>query len=72
MKVYQTICADPPWTYKVWSREGNKRSGCQHYPTMSKEDCKSFRAQPGLPGVTNKVRRAAKSALPRRRMLCAN
>lgn len=38
MKEYEIIYADPPWTYKVWSVNGNKRSACQHYPTMSKED----------------------------------
>jgi N6-adenosine-specific RNA methylase IME4 len=39
MKEYQIIYADPPWTYKVWSMEGNKRSACQHYPTMITELC---------------------------------
>ena len=42
MKEYQIIYADPPWTYKVWSVSGNKRSACQHYPTMTKEELQRF------------------------------
>ena len=49
MKEYQIIYADPPWTYKVWSMEGNKRSACQHYSTMSKEELQK------LPGVGRKT-----------------
>jgi N6-adenosine-specific RNA methylase IME4 len=41
-KEYQIIYADPPWTYKVWSERGNKRSASQHYPTMSKEELQAF------------------------------
>ena len=45
MKEYQIIYADPPWTYKVWSVNGNKRSACQHYPTMTKEKLQAFPIQ---------------------------
>jgi N6-adenosine-specific RNA methylase IME4 len=38
MKKYQIIYADPPWSYKVWSVNGNKRSACQHYQVMEKID----------------------------------
>lgn len=37
-KKYQIIYADPPWEYKVWSVNGNKRSACQHYAVMDKQD----------------------------------
>ncbi len=45
MKEYQIIYADPPWTYKVWSVHGNKRSACQHYHTMTKEELQKFPIQ---------------------------
>ena len=45
MKKYQIIYADPPWTYKVWSVNGNKRSACQYYPTMTKEELQNFPIQ---------------------------
>lgn len=45
MKEYQIIYADPPWTYKVWSVNGNKRSASQHYPTMRKEELQRFPIQ---------------------------
>ena len=37
-KKYQIIYAYPPWSYKVWSINGNKRSACQHYKVMTKEE----------------------------------
>ena len=38
-KKYKIIYADPPWQFKVWSREtGLKRSADKHYKTMKKED----------------------------------
>lgn len=38
-KKYNIIYADPPWQYKVWSKEtGLGRSAESHYPTMVKED----------------------------------
>jgi len=27
------ILVDPPWRFRVWSRKGEGRSACQHYPT---------------------------------------
>ena len=38
MKKYQIIYADPPWSYKVYSKKGLGRSAESHYPTMSIED----------------------------------
>lgn len=38
-KKYNIIYADPPWQYKVWSKEtGSGRSAEAHYHTMAKED----------------------------------
>ena len=38
-KKYDVIYADPPWQYKVWSRDtGLGRSAESHYKTMKKED----------------------------------
>ena len=34
-KKYNIILADPPWSYKVWSKKGKSRSAENHYPTMS-------------------------------------
>jgi N6-adenosine-specific RNA methylase IME4 len=45
MKEYQIIYADPPWTHTVWSMKGNKRSACQHYSTMSKEELQTLPIQ---------------------------
>lgn len=45
MKKYQIILADPPWSYKVWSENGNKRSASQHYQTMSKQDIQTLPVQ---------------------------
>lgn len=39
MPKYSIILADPPWSYKVWSRDtGMGRSAESHYPCMSIED----------------------------------
>ena len=43
MKEYQVILADPPWSYKVWSKKGIGRSAENHYPTMKVE---AIRAMP--------------------------
>jgi len=37
-KKYQIILADPPWSYKVWSKKGLGRSAESHYRTMDKLD----------------------------------
>jgi N6-adenosine-specific RNA methylase IME4 len=40
-KRYKIICADPPWTYRVWSAKGGHKSASAHYKTMSIKDiCK--------------------------------
>lgn len=39
-KKYNVIYADPPWSYKVWSKKGAGRSAESHYPTMSIEAIK--------------------------------
>ena len=42
-KKYNIIYADPPWQYKVWSRDtGLGRSADSHYSTMVKEDIESL------------------------------
>lgn len=35
---YSIIYADPPWSYKVWSKKGNGRSAESHYHCMEKKD----------------------------------
>ena len=42
MKKYTVIYADPPWSYRVWSKKGAGRSAEAHYPTMSMEDIKAL------------------------------
>ena len=50
-KKYNVIYADPPWSYKVWSKKGAGRSAESHYPTMSIEAIKHCQ-YPGLrPGT---------------------
>ena len=45
-KKYKIIYADPPWSYKVWSREtGLGRSAESHYKTMDKEDIQNLNVQ---------------------------
>ena len=42
-KKYQIIYADPPWSYKVWSKKtGLGRSAESHYKTMNKEDIQNL------------------------------
>ena len=45
MKKYQIIYADPPWSYRVWSKNGNKRSACQHYQVMDKKTIQNLPIQ---------------------------
>lgn len=42
MKKYNIIYADPPWSYKVYSKKGSGRSAESHYPTMSLEDIQAL------------------------------
>lgn len=35
---YAIILADPPWSFRVWSKAGNGRSPISHYPTMTPAD----------------------------------
>ena len=43
-KKYNIIYADPPWNYKVWSRDtGSGRSAESHYHTMQKEDIQDMK-----------------------------
>ena len=37
-KKYSIIYADPPWSYKVWSKKGQGRSAESHYKTMDLDD----------------------------------
>lgn len=39
---YQIIYADPPWSFKVWSKKGMNRSAAKHYPTMAKKDIQNL------------------------------
>ena len=42
-KKYNIIYADPPWQYKVWSRDtGLGRSAEAHYKTMTKKDIQNM------------------------------
>jgi N6-adenosine-specific RNA methylase IME4 len=41
-KKYNIIYADPPWSFKVWSKKGMGRSAEIHYKTMSKEDIRGM------------------------------
>lgn len=38
MKKYNIIYADPPWSYRTYSKKGKGRSAESHYPTMRLED----------------------------------
>ena len=42
MKKYSIIYADPPWQYKVYSKNGLGRSAESHYPTMELEDIQAL------------------------------
>ena len=37
-KKYQIIYADPPWSFKTWSKKGLGKSAENHYKTMNKND----------------------------------
>jgi N6-adenosine-specific RNA methylase IME4 len=37
-KKYSIIYADPPWSYRTWSKKGKGRSAENHYPTMKLQD----------------------------------
>ena len=39
-KKYNIIYADPPWTYRTWSKKGQSRTASSHYETMSLNDIK--------------------------------
>lgn len=41
-KKYDIIYADPPWSYKVYSKKGLGRSAESHYKTMSIEDIRAL------------------------------
>lgn len=41
-KRYHVIYADPPWSFRAWSRKGNGRSAERHYKTMDLEDIKAL------------------------------
>lgn len=38
MKKYGIIYADPPWSYRVWSKKDEGRNAISHYQTMGKAD----------------------------------
>ena len=42
MKKYSIIYADPPWTYKVWSKKGKGRSAENHYSCMKKDEIQAL------------------------------
>jgi len=44
MKKYNIIYADPPWNFKVWSKNIGKYGRCpdKHYKTMNLEDIKNI------------------------------
>lgn len=52
-KKYNIIYADPPWQYKVWSRDtGLGRSAESHYHTMPKKDIQDMK--PVINKISNK------------------
>ncbi len=44
-KKYSIIYADPPWSYKVWSKKGDSGTAESHYPTMQKSDIQALPVQ---------------------------
>ena len=42
---YNIIYADPPWTYKVWSKKGENRTAQSHYNCMTKEEIQRLDVQ---------------------------
>lgn len=41
-KKYNIIYADPPWSYRVWSKKGKGRSAESHYKTMDKQSIQNM------------------------------
>ena len=41
-KKYNTIYADPPWQYRVYSKKGLGRSAESHYPTMGIDEIRAL------------------------------
>lgn len=39
---FSAICADPPWSFKVYSGKGKSRSAESHYDTMTQEDIEAL------------------------------
>lgn len=44
-KKYKAILADPPWSFKNYSKKGEKRNANRHYETMSLADIKKLPVQ---------------------------
>lgn len=44
-KKYDVIYADPPWTFKTYSKKGEGRSASKHYPVMNKKDIQNIPVQ---------------------------
>ena len=42
MEKYNIIYADPPWSYRTYSKKGQGRSAESHYPTMSIDAIKAL------------------------------
>ena len=42
MGKYNIIYADPPWSYRTYSKKGQGRSAESHYPTMSIDEIKAL------------------------------
>ena len=40
--VYGVILADPPWSWKSWSKKGEGRSASNHYSVMEQSDIRSL------------------------------
>lgn len=40
--MYNIIYADPPWTYRVWSKKGAARTAASHYDVMTIDDIKNL------------------------------
>lgn len=41
-KKYRIIYADPPWSYRTWSKEGQGRTASAHYDVMDLDDIKAM------------------------------
>ncbi len=42
VKKYNIIYADPPWSFKTYSKKGNKKSPLRYYNTMTKAEIDSL------------------------------